>query len=74
MEVKLSKGSPPAQIQLTFRDSGGKTLWEERWTAKKSKKATVRIPDGATSATLSAGRMGGETPAKFDTFRLFQKR
>ena len=74
VEVKLSKGSPPAQIQLTFRDSGGKTLWEERWTAKKSKKATVRIPDGATSATLSAGRMGGETPAKFDTFRLFQKR
>lgn len=74
INVKLSKGSPAAQLQLTFRDSSGNILWEERWTAKKSRKATVKAPDNATSATLSAGRTGGDSPAVFDTFTLYPKR
>jgi hypothetical protein len=73
MEVKLAKGSPAAQLQLAFKDDAGKTMWEERWTAKKSKRATVRIPKGAASATLSAGRMSGDTPSTFETFKLYPK-
>lgn len=71
IEIKLARNSPPAQLQLAFRDASGKVLWEERWTARKSKKATVKIPSGAVSATLSAGRAGGDTPASFETFRLY---
>ena len=73
IEVKLAKNSPAAQLQLVFKDADGKILWEERWTAKKSKKATVKAPDGATSVTLSAGRVSGDAPASFDTFRLLLK-
>ena len=73
VEVKLAKGSPAAQIQLVFKDESGKILWEERWTAKKSKKATVSVPQGAASATLSAGRASGDTSATFDTFKLYPK-
>ena len=72
-EVKLAKGSPAAQIQLVFKDESGKILWEERWTAKKSKKATVSVPQGAASATLSAGRASGDTSATFDTFKIYPK-
>lgn len=74
IEVKLAKGSPAAQLQLVFKDASGKVLWEERWTAKKSKKATVKVPPGATLATLSAGRTSGDAPATFDTFTLYQKK
>lgn len=74
VEVKLAKNSPPAHLQLAFKDAAGRTVWEERWTAKKSKKATVSIPDNATSATLSAGRASGSLPALFDTFQLYPKR
>ena len=70
VSAKLAKGSPAAQLQLLFNDSHGKILWEERWTVKKSKKATISIPNGATSAILSAGRVGGEIPATFETFRI----
>ena len=73
VEVRLAKNSPPAQLQLAFKDSSGKTLWEERWTARKSKMATVKIPAGAFTATLSAGRAGGDAPAVFDTFALSAK-
>lgn len=73
VEVKLAKGSPAAQLQLTFKDDSGKILWEERWTAKKSKRATVPVPKGATSATLSAGRASGDISATFDTFKLYPK-
>jgi predicted phosphodiesterase len=73
VEVKLAKNSPAAQLQLTFKDAAGKIIWEERWTAKKSKKATVKVPQGAASATLSAGRVSGDTPASFDAFRLYLK-
>ena len=73
MEVKLAKGSPAAQLQLAFKDDAGKTMWEERWTVKKSKRATVRIPKGAASATLSAGRVSGDTPSTFETFKLYPK-
>ena len=73
VEVKLAKGSPAAQIQLVFKDESGKILWEERWTAKKSKKATVSVPQGAASATLSAGRASGNTSATFDTFKIYPK-
>lgn len=73
VEVKLAKGSPAAQLQLAFKDESGKILWEERWTAKKSKKATVSVPRGAASATLSAGRVSGDTSATFDTFKLYPK-
>ena len=73
VEVKLAKGSPAAQIQLVFKDESGKILWEERWTAKKSKKATVSVPRGAASATLSAGRASGDTSATFDTFKIYPK-
>ncbi|MBR6585924.1 MAG: metallophosphoesterase family protein [Kiritimatiellae bacterium] len=73
VEVKLAKGSPAAQLQLTFKDESGKILWEERWTAKKSKKATVSVPKGAASATLSAGRASGDTSATFDIFKLYPK-
>jgi hypothetical protein len=73
VEVKLAKGSPAVQLQLTFKDDSGKILWEERWTAKKSKRATVSVPKGAASATLSAGRAGGDISATFDTFKLYPK-
>jgi hypothetical protein len=73
VEVKLAKGSPAAQIQLVFKDESGKILWEERWTAKKSKKATVSVPQGAASATLSAGRASGDTSTTFDTFKIYPK-
>lgn len=73
VEVKLAKDSPAAQLQLAFKDAAGKILWEERWTAKKSKKATVKVPDGAMSATLSAGRVSGEIPSSFETFKLYLK-
>ena len=73
VEAKLAKGSPAAQIQLVFKDESGKILWEERWTAKKSKKATVSVPQGAASATLSAGRASGDTSATFDTFKIYPK-
>lgn len=73
VEVRLAKDSPAAQLQLAFKDAAGKILWEERWTAKKSKKATVKVPDGATSATLSAGRVSGEIPSSFETFKLYLK-
>lgn len=68
--VKLAKGSPPAQLQLTFLDQDGNSVWEERGTAKRSRKKTFRIPAGSTSATLSAGRATGDIPACFDTFTL----
>lgn len=73
IEVKLAKGSPAAQLQLAFKNESGKILWEERWTAKKSKRTTVSVPKGAASATLSAGRASGDTPATFDTFKLYPK-
>lgn len=73
VEVKLSKGSPAAQLQLAFRNESGNVIWEERWTAKKSKKATVSIPKGAASATLCAGRASGDIPASFDIFNLHPK-
>ena len=71
--VKLAKGSPPAQLQLILSDAGGKCLWDERWTVKKSKSASPKIPDGAVSATLSGGRASGDAPAAFDEFKLFAK-
>ena len=70
VQVKLAKGSPPAQLQLVLRDAAGKTLWEERWTAKKSRKATVRTPPGTARATLSAGRTAGDVAASFSEFSL----
>lgn len=70
IEVKLSKGSPAVQLQLAFKDETGKILWEERWTVKRSRKDAVRIPKGAASATLSAGRVSGDAPATFDIFKL----
>ena len=70
VETKLAKGSPAAHMQLVFRDGTGKVLWEERWTVKKSKKATVKVPPGAASATLSAGRTAGDAPSVFDVFKL----
>ena len=73
VEVKLAKGSPAVQLQLVFKDDSGKILWEERWTAKKSKKATVPVPKGASTATLSAGRASGDTSATFDIFKLYPK-
>ena len=73
VEVKLAKGSPAAHLRLQFADASGKILWEERWTARKSRKATVRTPDGAVSATLSAGRVEGDAPAAFETFILRAK-
>ena len=73
VEVKLAKGSPAVQLQLVFKDDSGKILWEERWTAKKSKKATVPVPKGASTATLSAGRASGDTSATFDIFKLYSK-
>lgn len=73
VEVKLAKGSPAVQLQLTFKDDSGKILWEERWTVKKSKRDNVRVPQGAATATLSAGRASGDTSATFDIFKLYPK-
>ncbi|MBO5940484.1 MAG: metallophosphoesterase family protein [Kiritimatiellae bacterium] len=73
VEVKLSKNSPPAHLQLQFCDDNGKILREERWTAKKSKKTTVSIPKNSASALLTAGRTTGEKPAVFDIFSLTAK-
>jgi hypothetical protein len=70
VETKLAKGSPAAHLQLVFRDADGKILWEERWTVKKSRKAAVKVPQGAASATLSAGRIAGDAPSVFDVFAL----
>lgn len=68
LHVKLAKGSPAVHLQLTLSDAAGSAVWEQRWTAKRSKKATVKVPPGAVRATLSAGRIGGDRPAAFDTF------
>lgn len=70
VETKLAKGSPAAHLQLVFRDADGKILWEERWTVKKSKKAAVKVPQKAVSATLSAGRTSGDAPSVFEVFKL----
>ena len=70
LNVKLSKGSPAVHLQLAVFDASGATLWDERWTAKRSKKAAIKLPSGARHAKLSAGRIGGDTPATFDTFSV----
>jgi predicted phosphodiesterase len=70
IKVKIAKKFPAAQLQLTFKDKLGKMLWEERWTVKKSKNIAMKIPTGATIATLSAVRVNGNTPLKFDAFAL----
>lgn len=70
LQVKLAKDAPAAQLQLIFQDAAGKVLADERWTVKKSKKASVKIPPGATKAILSAGRAAGDMPSTFDEFSL----
>ena len=70
LQVKLAKDAPAAQLQLIFQDAAGKVLADERWTVKKSKKASVTIPPGAVKAILSAGRAAGDTPSTFDEFAL----
>lgn len=70
LEVKLARGSVPVQLQLRLTDGAGKQLWEERWTVKKSRKASVKIPEGATTAILSAGGDNGSKAAEFDVFNL----
>lgn len=70
VSVKLAKDSPPALMQLLFQDAEGKTLGDERWTSKKSKKASARIPPSAVKAILSAGRTSGDRPAAFTEFSL----
>lgn len=74
IDVKLSRGSPPAQLQLIFKNNSGKVLWEERWTVKKSKKTSVTIPKGTATATLCSGRVSGNVPAQFDVFNIRPKR
>ena len=70
LQVKLAKGSPPVQLQLIFQDALGKTLGDERWTVKKSKKASVKVPTAAAKAILSAGRAAGDRPAEFSEFSI----
>ena len=70
LQVKLAKNSPAAQLQLTFHDASGRLAGDERWTVKKSKKATVAVPPRSTAATLSAGRATGDSPATFSEFTL----
>lgn len=69
IEVKLAKGSSPVQLQLQVADAAGRQLWEERWTVKKSRKAAVKIPRGASAAVLSAGGTGAGK-AEFAVFSL----
>ena len=68
--VKLAKGSPPAQLQLVFQDAAGNTLGDVRWTVKRSKKTAEKVPAGAIKAILNAGRGAGDAPATFDSFVL----
>ena len=70
LQVKLAKDAPPAQLQLIFQDAEGKTRDDERWTVKKSKKATLKVPLGAVKAILSAGRVSGDKPTAFSDFKL----
>lgn len=70
VKIKLAKNSPSAHIQLLFLDNSGNTAGEERWTVKRSKKASIKIPFGATKAVLSAGRTSGDKPAEFNEFNL----
>ena len=70
LQVKLAKGSPPIQLQLLFQDAQGKTLGDERWTVKKSRKASVKVPPSAVKAILQAGRVDGERPAEFGEFAI----
>jgi len=70
VHVKLSKGSPAAQMQLVFQDAEGNTLGDERWTARKSRKMSVKVPPAAVKAILSAGRASGDEPASFSEFSL----
>ena len=70
LQVKLAKAAPPAQLQLIFQDADGTTRGDERWTVKKSKKATLKVPEGAVKAILSAGRVSGDRPTAFSDFRL----
>lgn len=73
IEVKLAGNSPLTWIRLAFTDGSGRILRENHWIAKQSRKATIRIPKGAENATLSAGRVSGNLPSVFDTFKLFPK-
>ena len=70
LQVKLAKNSPAAQMQLEFRDAEGRTLGDERWTVKKSRKATLKVPQGSVKALLSAGRATGSDPATFEIFTI----
>jgi predicted phosphodiesterase len=70
LQVKLAKGSPAVQLQLLFQDAQGKTLGDERWTVKKSRKASVKVPPSAVKAILQAGRVDGERPAEFGEFAI----
>ena len=69
-EVKLEKDAPHAQLQLIFQDAAGKTRGDERWTVKKTKKGTLKVPAGAVKAILSAGRVSGDRPTVFSYFKL----
>ena len=70
LQVKLAKDSPAAQMQLGFLDAEGRTVGDERWTVKKSRKATLKVPQGAVKALLSAGRATGSDPAAFEVFTI----
>ena len=70
LQVKLAKDSPAAQMQLEFLDAEGRTVGDERWTVKKSRKATLKVPQGAVKALLSAGRATGSDPAAFEVFTI----
>ena len=70
LQVRLAKDSPAAQMQLEFRDAAGRTVGDERWTVKKSRKATLKVPQGAVKALLSAGRATGSDPATFEVFTI----
>ena len=70
LHIKLKKRSPAVQVQLAFLDENGKTIGDERWSVKKSKKSKVPIPQGSAKAVLSAGHSIGNEPASFETFSL----
>lgn len=70
IRIKLAKDSPSVHIQLAFYDRAGNITGDERWTAKRSKKANVNIPPESVKAVLSAGRTTGDAPAVFKEFSL----
>lgn len=51
--LKLARTSCPLQLSITFRNSAGQPLGEERLTVRRSSMKGFKVPDGAVSALFA---------------------